>query len=52
MIKLIKKLLIAAVSFFGLTFAIYWFNLDSKLVWAIFPTMIKHYDDMERDRKL
>ena len=45
-------LVIAVLCFFLLTFGIYWFNLDSKLVKAIFPAMEKHYDNLPRDRRL
>lgn len=38
--------------FFGLTFIIYTFNLDMKLIWALSPIMTKHYDEMERDKRL
>lgn len=37
---------------FGLTFIIYWFNLDMKLIYKITPLMNKHYDNMERDNKI
>lgn len=50
--KILMILAIVIVAFFVLTFGIYWFNLDSKLVKAIFPAMTRHYDNMERDRKL
>lgn len=50
-----KVLIILAsviAAFFIITFGIYWFNLDSKLVSVLFPAMTKHYDKMERDRRL
>ena len=50
--KVLIILLAAAAAFFIITFGIYWFNLDSKLVHAIFPAMTKHYDKLERDRRL
>lgn len=43
---------IVIVAFFVVTFLIYWFNLDSKLVKAIWPVMTRHYDNMARDKKL
>lgn len=47
-------IILAAViaAFFVITFGIYWFNLDSKLVHAIFPAMTKHYDGLKRGRRL
>ena len=50
--KILIILLAAAAAFFLITFGIYWFNLDSKLVKAIFPAMTKHYDSLQRDRRL
>lgn len=47
-------LIIFAVVFalFLLTFAIYWFNLDMKLVRKVYDLLQKHYDKMKRDKKL
>ena len=52
MMKVLIILAIVILAFFIITFGIYWFNLDTKLVKAIFPVMTRHYDNMERDRKL
>ena len=38
--------------FFIVTFAIYWFNLDMKLVRFVYEVLQKHYDNMKRDKKL
>jgi hypothetical protein len=46
------KLLIAAASFFALTFTVYFFNLDMKLTSKIEPLLIKHYDTMPRNTYL
>lgn len=40
------------LALFVITFAIYWFNLDMKLVRVIYDTLQKHYDNMKRDKKL
>lgn len=40
------------VGLFLLTFAIYWFNLDMKLVRVVYDLLQKHYDTMKRDKKL
>lgn len=39
-------------AFFAVTFAIYWFNLDMKLVRRFYDALQKHYDKMKRDKKL
>ncbi len=40
------------LALFLITFAIYWFNLDMKLVRVIYDKLQKHYDNMKRDKKL
>ncbi len=40
------------LAFFVVTFAIYWFNLDMKLVRKVYDLLQKHYDKMKRDKKL
>lgn len=50
-----KILLIIAViiaAFFVLTLLIYWFNLDTKLVKLLEKPMMKHYDNIKRDRRI
>jgi hypothetical protein len=50
-----KALLIIAivlVALFVLTFIIYFFNLDMKLVRVIYDALGKHYDKQEKDRRL
>ena len=38
---------------FLITFAIYWFNLDMKLVRVVYDWLWKHrYDKMKKDKKL
>ena len=50
--KAIKTL--CAVLFGGFLFTVvaYWFNLDTKLVKALEKPLTKHYDDLQRDRRL
>lgn len=48
---LLKAFAAVFALFLGIV-AIYWFNLDTKLVKAIEPYMTKHYDNLERDRRL
>ncbi len=45
-------ILAVIVGLFLLTFAIYWFNLDMKLVRKVYDWLQKHYDNMKRDKKL
>ncbi len=40
------------LTLFVITFAIYWFNLDMKLVRVVYDWLQKHYDKMKRDKKL
>ena len=45
-------ILAVILALFVLTFAIYWFNLDMKLIGVVYKFMQKHYDNMKRDKKL
>ena len=49
---IILIILAVIVALFVLTFAIYWFNLDMKLVRKVYDLLGKHYDNMKRDKKL
>ncbi len=40
------------VIFFIVTFIIYFYNLDIKLLHKLYDLMAKRFDNMERDRKL
>ena len=50
--KTISKIIAVILALFGVTFTIYWFNLDMKLVNKIYFLLQKHYDNMKRDKKL
>lgn len=52
MFKVIAKIAAAIAALFGLTFTIYWFNLDMKLINKVYFALQKHYDNLKRDRKL
>lgn len=52
MLKLILILLAIAVGFFVLTFVVYFFNLDMKMMAAVEPLLDKLYDRRKRDRKI
>ena len=43
---------IILVVFFVLTFVVYIFNLDMKLLAALEPAFLKHYDKVKRDKHL
>lgn len=45
-------IVIVAVAFFVLTFTVYFFNLDMKMMAAIQPWLLKLYDKRKRERKL
>ena len=50
--EIILIVLAVIVALFLITFAIYWFNMDMKLVRVIYEWLQKHYDKMKRDKKL
>ncbi len=46
-------ILAVLLGFFAVTFLIYWFNLDMKLIRAVYDWLWKNrYDKMKRDKKL
>ena len=46
-------ILAVIVALFVITFAIYWFNLDMKLVRVVYDWLWKNrYDKMKKDKKL
>lgn len=50
--KLVGKLLAVFLTLFGVTFTLYWFNLDMKFVRKFYEWMQPHYDNLEKDKKL
>ena len=48
----LKKLSLAGFSFFAVTFAVYYFNLDMKLTAAMEPVLEYFYDKVDRDQHL
>lgn len=55
MMFLVKTLLIliaVLLGFFVLTFLVYFFNLDMKLMAAVHPFLLKLYERRKRNRKL
>lgn len=51
-VKTILKLLAVIASLFAVTFTIYWFNADMKLIRTVYEKLQPHYDNLEKDRKL
>lgn len=52
MLKVFIIILVVIAALFVLTFGIYYFNLDMKLVRRVYDLLNKHYDNLEKDRKL
>lgn len=48
----LKKASLAGLSFFAVTFAAYFFNLDMKLTAAMEPVLTYFYDRVDRDQHL
>lgn len=49
---IILIILAVVVALFAITFTVYWFNLDMKLIRKVYDWLQKHYDNMKRDKKL
>ncbi len=52
MLEVILIILGVILALFVITFTIYFFNMDMKLVRKIYDALQKHYDNMKRDKKL
>lgn len=53
LLKVLKKLLGIGLITFAVTFTIYFFNLENKLIYYVVrPFLNKHYDSQVRDRKI
>lgn len=50
--KFVWKVLGAGAGAFAVTFTIYFFNLDMKLLSSIEPLLIRHYDRLPRNQHL
>jgi hypothetical protein len=50
--EIILIILGVILALFVITFTIYFFNLDMKLIRKIYDLLGKHYDTMKRDKKL
>ena len=47
-LKILGKLLLAALAFFAVTFTVYMFNLDMKGLSLLAPWLEKWYDHLDR----
>ncbi len=53
MLKVLGKVLLAALIFFVVTFSLYIFNGENKLIYYVVrPFLNKHYDSQVRDRRI
>lgn len=50
-LSILLTIVIILVAFFVITFTVYMFNLDMKLMAAIHPFLLKLYDKRKRKRK-
>lgn len=47
-----KTVLAVLLFLFASVVAVYWFNLDTRLVKALEKPLMRHYDNLERDHRL
>ncbi len=52
MLKVLLVVAIVLVCLFLFSLVVYFFNLDMKLTSAIQPLLAKHYDKIDRNRKI
>ena len=50
--KQIRNISVVFLGLFAAVFAVYWFNLDTRLVKALEKPMMRHYDNLTRDHRL
>jgi hypothetical protein len=50
--KILKASLAVMIFLFLMAAAIYWFNLDTRLVKALEKPLMRHYDNLPRDHRL
>ena len=51
-LKIVLKIFLVIFALFTGTFIVYFFNLDMKLTSLIEPFLLKHYDNIPRNRHL
>lgn len=53
LLKILGKLLFAGLLFFAVTFSLYMFNGENKLIYYVVrPFLNRHYDAQVRDRRI
>ena len=50
--KILKTIFAAIAVLFLSIVAVYWFNLDTRLVKALEKPLMRHYDELPRDHRL
>ena len=50
--KIFLRLFLFVLLLFSAVAAVYWFNLDTKLVKLLEEPMMRHYDSLPRDHRL
>ena len=50
--SIFKKLLLVGMSFFAVTFTVYYFNLDMKMTSAMEPLLEFFYNRVDRDQHI
>ncbi len=50
--KVISRILVGLIAFFVLTFIVYYFHLDDKLIRKLYVIMGERFDEMERDVRI
>lgn len=50
--KILTGIILFLLSFFALTFTVYYTNSDMKLVRVIYDKIQPYYDNLKKDRKL
>ena len=51
-LKILLIVVLVALALFVLTFAVYFFNLDMKMMAAVEPMLDKVYDKRKRNRRM
>lgn len=52
LLHIILVIVLVLLVLFAVTFTVYFFNLEMKLLTLIEPLLLKHYDRLKRDRHL
>ena len=50
--KAVFKIFAVLLSLFAVTFTVYWFNADMKLIRFVYEKLQPHYDNLKKDKIL